>query len=54
MWEPLPEVDMLRLLCGVACGADGLHRRGMLHMDIKAANVLVMVRLPSSHPIQHA
>lgn len=52
VWEPLPEVDMLRVLCSVACAAEGLHRRGVLHMDIKAANVLVMVRPSSSLPMR--
>ena len=41
----LPTLDMLRVLCAVCCGVEALHRRGMLHMDIKAANVLTMVRL---------
>lgn len=49
--EPLPALDMLRVLCDVACGIEGLHRRGMLHMDVKAANVLVMVRRCPAHTL---
>ncbi len=41
---PLPSVDVnwvLRVLAGLAAGLDHAHRRGILHLDIKPANVLL-------------
>lgn len=43
--EPsMPMDDMLRVLSGIAFGLTGLHGRGLLHCDLKSANVLVQVR----------
>lgn len=41
---PTPSVDVawvLRLLAALAAGLDHAHRRGILHLDIKPANVLL-------------
>lgn len=37
--------DMLRVLCDISLGLTGLHAQGILHCDLKSANVLTQVRL---------
>ncbi|KIJ29890.1 hypothetical protein M422DRAFT_268673 [Sphaerobolus stellatus SS14] len=36
-----PQADCLKLLCEVATGMDFLHRHGVVHGDLRAANILI-------------
>jgi serine/threonine protein kinase len=38
---PLPLPDLLRLAAEVAAGLDALHERGLVHRDVKPANIML-------------
>ncbi|MDB5047696.1 MAG: histidine kinase [Fibrobacteres bacterium] len=39
--NPLPLADSLRIAIGISAALDRLHQRGLIHKDIKPANILV-------------
>ncbi|HET8755301.1 MAG TPA: serine/threonine-protein kinase [Solirubrobacteraceae bacterium] len=43
---PLPLEDAVRLLAGAAAGIDALHGAGLVHRDIKGANILLEGETP--------
>ena len=43
---PLPLEDTVRLLAGAAAGIDALHGAGLVHRDIKGANILLEGETP--------